>query len=269
MPELPEVETIARNLQRKIGGKRIAAVAVYWDRTIACPARALFTKKLAGAKITRIDRRAKYLRIELSRNGKQQFMLIHLRMSGVLEIESRNYKPAKHDRVILSFADGKKLVFNDTRKFGRIYLVDDHSRITGKLGPEPLDPELDPDRFYTMLRLKKGAIKPLLLNQAFLVGIGNIYVDESLWRAKIHPLTRANRISKLRVPKLLQAIRQTLSEAIENQGTHIGDGVVAWGRYVPRVYQRDGHGCPRCRTTIKRIVVGQRGTHLCPGCQKR
>lgn len=266
MPELPEVETVRRRLAAKLTGKKILKAEVFWDRTIDRPSAKEFKRILPGHKIVSIKRRGKYLLFELA---PKRFLLAHLRMSGDLLISPSSIKVSKHVRSELHFSGGLSLQFEDTRKFGRMYLVSDADEIVGKIGPEPLGEEFSSELFFKMLKSKKGAIKPLLLNQTFLAGLGNIYVVESLWRAKIHPLKRAHKISASEARSLFKVIRDILSEAIKNSGTDIGDGVWEAGGYRTRVYGRAGKPCLRCKIPIKRIVVGQRGTEFCPTCQRR
>ena len=189
-------------------------------------------------------------------------------LSGSFDVVSERFKRGKHDRFIIGLTNERELRFDDPRKFGRLYVVPHHSVITDSLGMEPFDRSLTPQMFLQMLSSKKGAIKPLLLNQRFIAGIGNIYADESLWHAKIHPLTPACQISLQRATDLLHAIRKVLRQAIKTQGTDNGDGVVDGGMYAPKVYGRESQPCRRCKTKVKRMVVGQRGTHICPRCQK-
>lgn len=268
MPELPEVETIVRTLSPALLGRNILAVAVRWPGCLHGISARSFTQHLRGASIANITRRGKFLQFALSRKGRSRHMLLHLRMSGRLELRRKTEPEATHDRLIFKLNNGMCLCFNDTRKFGRVYLVSSPSEVTDSLGPEPLSRELSEKVFFNMIRLKNAAIKPLLLNQTFLAGVGNIYADESLWRAGIHPLRRSAGLSRPEVRRLLRAIRFTLSQAIRFHGTDAGDGVVDFGRYKPMVYGQTDAPCPRCRKAIRRMVVAQRGTHYCPYCQK-
>lgn len=274
MPELPEVETIVRSLRRGDGSahsgvvcKTIQYAQVLWARSLALPAADEFVQMVAGQKILSVNRRGKFLVFQL----EKQTLLVHLRMSGDLFVErepgSRN---TLHDRVILLFSDGSRLVFNDPRKFGRVWLVEDASEITQGLGPEPLDVNLTEDLFYQRLQRSRKMIKPLLLDQSFVAGIGNIYSDEALFLAGIHPETPANLIDPQKAEALLAAIRGVLQEGITRNGASI-DWVYRGGDFQNHfnVYQRDGKPCIRCGTSIVRIVVGQRGTHICPKCQQK
>ena len=190
-------------------------------------------------------------------------------MSGDIIVEKQDStRDQKHDRLVLHFSDGSRMAFNDTRKFGRAWLVEDVTEILGKLGPEPLDKALTPVLFHGKLRRAKRQIKPLLLDQSFLAGMGNIYTDEALFLSRIHPHTRANKLDQEQAGNLLSAIRQVLLEGIKRNGATI-DWVYRGGDFQNhfQVYQRTGKNCFRCGNPIKRILVGQRGTHFCEHCQ--
>jgi len=267
VPELPEVETIVRFLRTEgdVVGKTIAGAQVLWQRSLAVPSVDKFINEIRGQKVEAVDRRGKFLQFKLTR----QTLLIHLRMSGDIFVESGDLsRDAKHDRVVLVFSDGSRMVFNDTRKFGRVWLVDDPLTVTGSLGPEPLDESLTAQGFHGMLKRGRRQIKPLLMDQTFLAGMGNIYTDEALFVAHIHPLTTSDRINPEKAGDLLNAIRQVLLEGIKRNGASI-DWVYRGGDFQNhfQVYQRGGQPCARCGTTIERTTVGQRGTHFCPHCQ--
>ncbi|MCX6036592.1 MAG: bifunctional DNA-formamidopyrimidine glycosylase/DNA-(apurinic or apyrimidinic site) lyase [Chloroflexi bacterium] len=264
MPELPEVETIARTLRPALLGKTILSADLRWPRTLAAPSPAAFKKRLKGQRIESISRRAKFLDLQLS----DSHLLIHLRMSGELLVVLGGYQPAKHDRLIAQLSEDTSLIFSDPRKFGRVWLVDDPAEIFRDLGPEPLSEAFTPDWLYSALRLRRRQLKPLLLDQAFLAGLGNIYTDEALHLAKLHPLLLSDSVTKKQVKGLWQAIREVLEEGIRRKGASI-DWVYRGGDFQNhfRVYGRTGEPCPVCETTIERITVGQRGTHFCPQCQ--
>ncbi len=266
MPELPEVETIARTLKPELVGKTIREADLRWQRTLAMPSPQKFKEQIRGQKITNVARRAKYLILQLSASH----LLIHLRMSGDLLIRSSTTEPEKHDRLILKLSGGKSLVFNDTRKFGRVWLTDKPEEMLGKLGPEPLDDGFTPEWLYAALHATRRQLKPLLLDQTFLAGLGNIYTDEALHRAKLHPLRPSDSVSKKEARALREAIRRVLREGIRRNGASI-DWVYRGGEFQNhfRVYDREGEPCKVCGTTIERITVGQRGTHFCPHCQPR
>ena len=271
MPELPEVETIARNLRRgtdgasSLIGQTILSARLLWPRTLAEPDMETFQALLPGQSVRDIGRRAKFLTINLS----ESILVFHLRMSGDLRMEPSELPLEKHDRMVLDFTSGWRLSFNDTRKFGRVWLVNDTFAIFAALGPEPDDPALTAAKFHEMLRGRKRAIKPLLLDQHFLAGLGNIYTDEALFRASIHPLQSSETLDEQDAARLLEAIRFTLARGIESNGASI-DWVYRGGDFQNhfQVYQQTGKPCPRCGQPINKILVGQRGTHFCPNCQK-
>jgi formamidopyrimidine-DNA glycosylase len=189
MPELPEVETIARDLRAAgIAGKTLAGARVYWARTIAVPSPPEFCRWIADKTVRHVRRRGKFLILELAEDG---YLLIHLRMSGRLHWARQGERREAHEHVVLSFTDGGELRFHDPRKFGRVFLVPDTEPILGRLGPEPLDRAFTAALLQRMLKGRRRQLKPLLLDQAFIAGLGNIYADEALWEAKIHPLRRA------------------------------------------------------------------------------
>ena len=196
------------------------------------------------------------------------YLFTHLRMSGSLDVLSEEIPLGTHDRVLLTLSNGKSIRFNDTRKFGRMYLMASREELDNELGVEPLSEEFTPSRLHSILQSRKIRIKPLLLNQTLIAGLGNIYVDESLWKARIHPLTPACEISKPKATALHAAIQETLQEAIRLAGTDFGDGVVQDGMYSPQVYGREDEPCKRCGNALVKTVVGQRGTHLCQVCQR-
>lgn len=270
MPELPEVETIARNLSAGKGdapsvvGKTITGAEVFWPRTIEEPDSEAFVTLITGQQIEEVSRRAKYLVFRLT----EDVMLVHLRMSGDLIVCPAGEDCAAHVRLRLQLDKDWQLDFNNPRKFGRVWLLEDPSSLFARLGPEPFDSELTPEVFYQRLHRRKRQIKPLLLDQGFIAGMGNIYTDEALYLAKIHPLTRADEIGSVQAEALLASIRQVLGEGISRNGASI-DWVYQGGDFQNyfRVYQRTGEPCPACGTPIERIVVGQRGTHFCPRCQ--
>ncbi|MBI4565991.1 MAG: bifunctional DNA-formamidopyrimidine glycosylase/DNA-(apurinic or apyrimidinic site) lyase [Planctomycetes bacterium] len=270
MPELPEVETIAAALRQggrdgpPITGRRVVDARVFWARTLAHQTPNAFRKRVAGQVIREVRRRGKFLWLALSRDA----LLIHLRMSGDVIVATRDTAPRPHDRLALGLGSGLRVVFNDPRKFGRVWLTDDPERIFADLGPEPLDPGFTPREFHERLRARRRRLKPLLLDQSFLAGLGNIYADEALHASGLHPLRSSDRLSCYESEKLLSAIRQVLREGIRRNGASI-DWVYRGGDFQNhfRVYGREGADCPACASAIVRIVVGQRGTHFCPGCQ--
>jgi len=268
MPELPEVETTARYLKDRVVGARIIDAKVLWPRTIATSGVKSFIRHLVGGEIKDVFRRGKFIGAEIA-GSPRAFLFAHLRMSGSFDVVSTTLPLEPHDQVVLYLDNNKSIRFNDPRKFGRIYLCRDPQDVVGKLGIEPLSNECTVSRFTEILRNHRGSIKPLLLNQSVVAGIGNIYADEVLWKSNIHPLTSAARISTHHIESLHTHIQDTLNTAITLAGTDFGDGVVDGGMYVPVVYGREDQPCQRCSTLIKKITVGQRGTHFCPKCQRR
>jgi len=265
MPELPEVETIARALRPVLVGKTILGADLRWARTLAAPSARKFKEVIRGEVIRNVGRRAKFIDIEL----KAYNLLIHLRMSGDLLLKDGKIKPEKHDRLILSLSGNQSLVFNDTRKFGRVWLTGDMENVLGRLGPEPLARGFTPDWLYEALQARRRQLKPLLLDQTFIAGLGNIYTDEALHRAKLHPLTLSDAVKPKQAATLRSAIQAVLREGIRRNGASI-DWVYRGGDFQNhfRVYGRDGEPCPVCGTTIQRLLVGQRSTHVCPNCQR-
>jgi formamidopyrimidine-DNA glycosylase len=241
-----------------------------WERSLAEPAPLEFCRRLPGQTIKEIGRRGKYIILQLDGDA----LLFHLRMSGDLRVEpgidgqGQPVEPRLHDRAVLAFEDGLHLAFNDPRKFGRIWLVARPESVLQDLGPEPLDTDLTAEGFHRKLKAVHRQIKPLLLDQGFLAGLGNIYTDEALHVAKIHPLQSSDSLTLDQAGQLLSAIRQVLEEGIRRSGASI-DWVYRGGDFQNsfRVYQRTGQPCPVCGTLIARVVVGQRGTHFCPTCQ--
>jgi len=266
MPELPEVETIRRTLSNTPGliNQRISGVDLRWQRTLESPGSQEFKISIVGQRLLAITRRGKYLLFHLSRDT----LVIHLRMSGDLLVEPSNDPIAKHHRLVLDFESGYRLAFNDTRKFGRVWLVSDAKELLSHLGPEPLEKPFTPHTLYAGLQKYRRQIKPLLLDQKFIAGIGNIYADEILHQAQIHPQTRSNMLNFEQAERLWRSIRQVLEEGIRRNGTSI-DWIYRGGNFQNylQVYQRTGKPCYQCSTPIERIRVGQRGTHFCPQCQ--
>jgi formamidopyrimidine-DNA glycosylase len=273
MPELPEVETITRMLQCgktdscSIVNKKVAQTRLLWKRTLVKGTDKKLNERLKGQIVQSVGRRGKYVVITFNK----ETLLIHLRMSGDLRVESAaNSTLQKHDRLLIHFTDGYRLVFNDPRKFGRAWLTVDPQKILGNLGPEPLEAELTYSKFHQMLKERKRQLKSLLLDQSFLAGLGNIYTDEALHLARLHPLRISNTLTEEQSKGLLKAIRAMLKEGIRQNGASI-DWVYRGGEFQNhfRVYQLTGRPCPVCGTAIEHILVGQRSTHFCPVCQER
>lgn len=270
MPELPEVETIARRLRQgeeripSLVGKTIRGADLMWERTLVTPVRDEFERRIQGQVIEELGRRGKFLLIYLT----QDVLLIHLRMSGDLLVEPQTEPYATHHRLVINLDNGFRLAFNDTRKFGRAWLVPDPEEVLRGLGPEPLDETFTPMDLYLDLQARRRQLKPLLIDQSFLAVLGNIYADEALHLARLHPCTPSPKLNAAQAEKLLQSIRQVLQEGIRRNGASI-DWVYRGGDFQNyfRVYQQTGQPCTTCGTPIERIIVGQRGTHFCPSCQ--
>jgi formamidopyrimidine-DNA glycosylase len=272
MPELPEVETIARGLHAALPGRTITGVTVRWVRTIACPAVSQFEEQILGRRVRSVGRRGKYIVLALDRG----YLLFHLKMSGRLYVVPFGQPWEKHEHTTFDLDDGSQLRFWDVRKFGRVYLVERPEQVTGGLGPEPLADDFTLEDFRQRLAVRSGRLKSLLLNQAFLAGLGNIYADEVLFRAGLHPQRTAQTLTLAEEERLYEAIRKVLRQAIADRGTTLGDGGYvdaggSAGDYQERiaVYGRTGEPCARCQTPIERLVIGGRSSHYCPCCQAR
>lgn len=273
MPELPEVETIIQDLKAAgIIGRLIQQAHVFWPKTVATPAKSTFLHQIRHQKILNLTRRGKFLVFSLS----DYDLLIHLRMTGRLLLVPEEASLNSYIRLSLDLDGGEKLLFHDTRKFGRWYLVKDSQAVLYKMGPEPLEASFPQEIFKERLQKHKRALKPLLLDQTFIAGLGNIYVDEALWEAYLHPLRQAKDLSSLEQKKLHQAIIKVLKRGIENQGTTLGTGRTNYYRLkgqkgkhqtLLNVFRRTHQPCSRCGALIERMKVAQRSTHFCPHCQ--
>jgi formamidopyrimidine-DNA glycosylase len=266
VPELPEVETITRALAPRITGRRILAAEFRCLRVLRGGDPEKMASALAGKKILAVRRAGKFILIPLQGG---QYLTVHLGMTGKLLVGGT---PAKHTHAIFTLDRGGVLLYDDQRQFGRIQLTDAMPARVEKLGPEPL--EVTFEEFFRRTRGRKTRIKALLLNQDFLRGIGNIYADEALFRARIHPQAIAGRLRRDRLERLHQGIVAVLAEAIEGGGSSISDyvdpdGRKGWFQLKHRVYQRTGEPCTVCGTKIRRVLVAQRSSHFCPRCQTR
>lgn len=262
MPELPEVETVVRSVRPHLVGKRIVA-AEFTSPHVTPGNRGALAKRLAGRTIQSVTRRGKYIQIALD----EGFLTVHLGMTGKL---LTNGEHEKHTYAVFTLDEGE-LLYHDPRQFGSIEWTAKVNPRVARLGPEPL--EISLDEFRARLK-RKTRMKSLLLNQAFLAGVGNIYADESLFASGIHPLASAEKLTKARAEKLHAAIRGILAHAIEMGGSSISDYVDAegkkgWFQTEHRVYGRGGEPCVQCGGPIRKTLVAQRGTHFCPVCQKR
>ncbi len=275
MPELPEVQTIVNDLNAaNLIGITISNARVFWPRTVAEPSQRVFCRRIIGQQFTVIRRRGKYLVFEVA-DGHT--MLLHLRMSGRLHLVSADIPHNKHEHVIFSFVDGRQLRFHDTRKFGRLHLLKDPKRILDRLGPEPLASGFSAKTLAECFKHRKRLLKPLLLDQTFIAGLGNIYADEALWEAKLHPCRLAVSLSIPEIKILHRTIRRVLKRGLKNLGTTLGTGKGNFYSVASRrgrnkdllkVFRRTDLPCHRCKSSIERIIVGQRSTHICSNCQK-
>ena len=271
MPELPEVETVVRFIRRKIVGKTIQKIIPQnnYDKVLATHTARQFNKLVKGQVIKNVVRRGKYIVLNLDRGH----LLIHLRMTGRLLLHLSKDDKTKHLTAIIYFTDKSSLYFKDYRKFGRFYYYTSLNYINTKLGIEPLSKSFTGDWLFKNLQNHKRQLKPLLLDQSFIAGLGNIYVDEALWYAKLHPQQIGSSISRKKSNILHNAIKRLLQSAIDNQGTTIinfyfGEGKKGNFKEQLQVFGRQDKNCPRCNTIIKKIRVAQRGTHICPHCQR-
>jgi formamidopyrimidine-DNA glycosylase len=273
VPELPEVETTVRSIRPRLVGRTITGARVAWRRTVGDRG---FEARVRGARILAVRRRAKYFVIELGRGRVAAGAIVgHLRMTGRVLVEPRGAPEPEYGKVALALDDGATLHFVDVRKFGRFVWRADPAPELGALGPEPLSDAFTADWLAHALARRRRALKPLLLDQEFVAGLGNIYVDESLHRAGLHPLATSDRVSRAQAARLCAEIRAVLSEAIEREGSSFDafyrtpEGRPGSYQHQFRVYGRDGQPCRACGSAITRLVVGQRGTHVCPRCQPR
>jgi formamidopyrimidine-DNA glycosylase len=270
MPELPEVETVVHGLRAPLAERTITGVSYDYAGGLVTPDGPIFSARIAGQPVRGVERRGKYILIRLDPDT----LIIHLKMTGRLYVVPD--AAAQHaDRWVhftFQLDNARQLRFSDARKFGRVYLVADPAVITGALGPEPLSDEFTLDLFGARLARRGGLLKPLLLNQGFIAGVGNIYADEALFASQLHPLRRAATLSAAEMARLYTAIRQVLQDGVAREGASVNwyrkpDGSKGSAQDGLQVYGREGQPCPRCGAPIRRIVVGQRGTHLCPTCQ--
>ncbi len=262
MPELPEVETVVRSIASHVTGARILEAQVNSNR-VTRGDHAATVRGLCGKAIQQIRRRGKQIFLDLD----DGLLYVHLGMTGKLLWGA---EPGKYTRAILMLDRGV-LLFDDVRQFGRFEYFAEAPVFLDRSGPDALG--ISFEEFYSRLRKRSGSMKPLLLDQTFIGGVGNIYADEALFAARIHPLAKAGRLSKKRAEELYRSILETLKLAIEHRGSSISDYVDGWGepggyQQMHAVYGRTGEPCPRCGTPVRRIVLGQRGTHYCPRCQR-
>lgn len=272
MPELPEVETVRRGLTKLVEGSTIKSVDVLYPKMVNLPPKD-FENALKGKKIDRIDRRGKYLLIRLS---DHLTIVSHLRMEGKYDVEPDGAPLDKHTHVVFHLTDGRELRYNDTRKFGRMNLVDTGTEMSvaglKTIGPEPTEQALTLDYMTAIFKKSRKVIKPFLLDQSNIAGLGNIYADEVLWLSKINPKQPVNSLKPAQIKRLRKNIITEIQMAIDGHGTTVHSYSTAYGEAGNfqnhlNVYGRQGEPCPRCGTKIVKIKLAQRGTHYCPKCQ--
>lgn len=275
MPELPEVETTVRDMRNLILNRviREPGITFYdWPRIFETHPPEIMGQLMAGATVQAVNRRAKYVILELS---GERFLVFHRKMTGNLFWREGGAEPDRYTRLVIPFKDGSELRFTDLRKFGRVYLFlsrEELARKFEKLGPEPLEEAFTREVFENLLQGRNGALKPLLLNQSLLVGLGNIYVNEALFVSGLHPERGAATLGPEEKKKLHGAIVEVLARGVENRGTTLsdyldGEGKKGRNQELLFVHNRQGEACRNCQTIIIKITVGQRGTYLCPRCQ--
>ncbi len=276
MPELPEVETVRRGLAGRVLGRRVTAVEVRHPQ-ILVGSPETFARAVGGCSIVGVKRKGKALAIELTAPNSEppHYLLLRLGMTGQFVVAPRQAPLLPHTHLRLVLEEGaEELRYRDTRRFGRVRCLEraELDEVFRRLGPDA--EEISEEEFLGALRGRHGAIKTWLMNQQLISGLGNIYADEALFVARIHPLARAGRLSPPAARRLLGAVKKILARAVALQGTSFRDYIDIEGRpgnFLPRlrVYQRTGQPCRRCRQAIQRIVVGGRSSHYCPRCQPR
>ena len=273
MPELPEVETALRDLEPLLRGAEVRAVRLTWPRTLAAPTAEEFAARVVGLHFVTFARRGKYLVLGLDDGSS---LIVHLRMTGRLSVEGAGAPADAHTHLVLDLDGDRELHFRDPRKFGRVWFVQESATVLHRLGPEPWDPEFTPQALALRLAGRKASIKALLLDQSICAGIGNIYADEVLFGAGIHPARAAGTLDDDEITRLLGEIQTVLGRAVALGGSSLGQATTNYLRPSGeeggfqgehRVFRRTGQPCLQCGTPIERIVLAQRSTHYCPTCQ--
>jgi formamidopyrimidine-DNA glycosylase len=289
VPELPEVETITRELRPLIVGRTITGAWFDWPRQIKHPAPDDFAKEIRGRLVLSVDRRAKWIVVSLTGQqgadsiGDEAVLAIQVKMTGYLHVVPAKAPVDKHVHFRFTLDNGEELRMRDPRKFGRmgLYRRDDAGTVLGAgevsdlfaaFGPEPLDDAFTLADFRKRIRRRKSRLKPLLMDQGFVAGVGNIYADEALWRSRLHPLRTGAGLNTIQERDLYNSIRAVLSEAVARRGSSVDsyrapEGAGDMQRFL-NVYGRTGKPCPRCGRRTRRIVVGARSTHFCSWCQR-
>lgn len=266
MPELPEVETIRTELSPYVLGREINGVTLYWDRMVREPSVAEFRARVIGQRITALGRLGKYLLFHLSGG---EILVMHMKMTGSLLIDPED---DRFTRAILHLDNGSNLHFWDPRKFGAMWLIDDEKTIAAKLGPEPLEEGFTIGTLAHLLKNRTAPVKAVLLDQSIMAGIGNMYADEALFAAKLHPTKPAGSLTTEEITRLYDAIRQALWQGLKNKGASVRNYIRPGGSPGTahagfKVAHGVGKTCPNCGTPINRIVVRGRGSYICPVCQ--
>ena len=267
MPELPEVETIKNELAPWVVGQSFTQVTILDTELVYGGSAEEVRRGLIGQKVESLERRGKYLIYQLS-NGRS--LIMHLRMTGVLLLNPKGVN--RYARAVFHFSNGHRLVFSDRRRLGLIWLLDDADNVACKLGPEPLDESFTPGILGQRLSRHHIPVKAALLDQHIVAGIGNMYADEALFAARIHPLRKADSLSPEEVQTLYQSIRRVLGEAISSKGASVDtyirpEGELGTAHLDFKVAHKGGEPCPVCGSTIERVPVQNRGTYFCPRCQ--
>ncbi len=270
MPELPEVETAVRALRAPLIGRTITGARNAWPRHIALPTPDELRARVVGRRVEAIDRRGKYLVFTLS---DDETLIVHLKMTGHLSVVPADTPPDPYAHTVFELDDGRELRFRDPRKFGRVYLVHDPADVLGPLGPEPLAGEFSAEALAERLARRRRVLKPLLLDQTFLAGIGNIYADEALFDARLQPTRRSDTLTAEEIAALHAAIQKVLALGIAREGASIStyvkpDGQKGEMQNEVMVFRRTGQSCYNCGGPIERMVLGGRSTHYCPNCQR-
>lgn len=273
MPELPEVETVVRQIAPRVEGRTIRSLDVHWARTLSGGTRRAVERRVVGARVRRGYRRAKWIVFELAK--ERGALLVHLRMTGRLFVRGPKEAPSDYLRLSLGLSRGERLDFEDVRKFGRVHWCADVQEVFGELGPEPLSEELTVDVLHERLTSRRRMLKPLLLDQTVIAGLGNIYVDETLFASRLHPQQTSDRLTRDDVARIHENMRRILTRAIECQGSSFDvfyrtpEGQP--GRFQDEflAYGRDGRPCRVCGTELVKLTIAQRGTHVCPTCQPK
>jgi len=270
MPELPEVETVKNELLPHVKGRHITDVTLSWEGIVRQPPVEEFRSRIAGQKITGINRRGKYLVIGLS---SDDLLIAHLRMTGSLIVGQDSSEPPRFTRATIHLDNDTSIFFRDPRKFGKMWLAKDTKDVEGRLGPEPLEADFTPDVLAQRLAKRTAPIKALLLDQKLIAGIGNMYADEALFASGIHPERSGGSLSQEEIECLHDNIQRILWTAIENKGASVDtyfrpDGTEGTAQFEFKVaHGLGGKNCPVCGTAIERILVRNRGTYFCPKCQ--